>query len=138
MQLYHSIDDVIEDALNNNGHLTSAEIAHIFNNIVYESTFQRLNSNFDKIYNAIRYLLKTLRGTQHHLLINLINSDFKFEIRYNINTNFLDNRFLQDEICGYSYQCTNPETEKFLIDLAKNLQEKRNNSALDNFKNSFN
>ena len=107
--------------------LNQEELSHVFNDIGL-----RVVPHYIKTCRAIRYLLKNLEGEQKELLIKVINQDFQIWPHYRVS---LDT--LEDVFDCWQFRCNNKETEKFLIDLAKKLQEKEKNSALNDFKDSL-
>jgi len=135
---FSSLENLVNYHLKNDIELTYIELDFIFEHIVYRKNSDKLlNPTYKKLYNAIKYLMKTLEGKPFDLLITLINNDFEFDIEYCINSSILDENFLGNEFAGYSYICKNHETSKFLIELALKLQNNQKNSALENFKNSL-
>lgn len=136
---FGSLKELVNYHLKNDITLTYIELDYIFHHIVYKKTSDKLfNPTYKKLYNAVRYLMKNLTDKQFYSLVDLINNDFKFEMEYNINSDIFDKNFLGDEFAGYSYTCNNPETSKFLIELAQKMQEKQKNSSLEDFKSSLN
>lgn len=136
---FSSLEDLVNHHLKNNIFLTCTELNYIFHHIVYKKPSDRLfNPTYKKLYHAIKYLMENLTGVPFYSLVDLLNNDFEFEIEYSINSDFLDDNFLGDEVAGYSYTCKNLETSKFLIELASKMQTKQKNSALEDFKSSLN
>lgn len=136
---FSSLEELVNYHLKNDVVLTYIELDYIFHHIVYKKPSDKLfNPTYKKLCHSIRYLMKSLTDEKFYSLITLINNDFEFEIEYNINSDIFDDNFLGDEFAGYSFTCKNPETSKFLIELASKLQTKQKNSALDDFKNSLN
>ena len=136
---FSSLEELVNCHLKNNIVLTYIELDYIFHHIVYKKPSDKLfNPTYKKLCHAIRYLMKILTDKPFYSLVELINNDFEFEIEYCINSDFFDENFLGDEVAGYSYTCKNPETSKFLIELASKLQTKQKNSSLEDFKSSLN
>lgn len=135
---FSSLEELVNYHLKNNIVLTYIELDYIFHHIVYKKSSDKLfKPIYKKLCHAVRYLMKNLTDKQFYSLVDLINNDFVFEMEYNINSDIFDDNFLGDEFAGYSYTCKNPETSKFLIELASKLQIKQKNSALDDFKSSL-
>lgn len=99
---------------------------------VFASIGVRMVPNYAKLSTSIKYLLDNLEGKQQQLLVNLINSDFEIWPHYIVSL-----ETLEDVFDCWKFKCNNKETGKFLIDLANELQTAKNNSALNDFKDSF-
>ena len=135
---FSSLEELVNHHLKNDITLTYIELDYIFHHIVYKKPSDKIfNPTYKKLCHAVRYLMKNLTDKQFYSFVDLINNDFEFEMEYNINSDIFDDNFLGDEFAGYSYTCKNPETSKFLIELASKLQIKQKNSALDDFKSSL-
>ena len=114
--------------LNNNFELQDEDIWHLLlgMNEKHKNT---------KIYKAICFLMKNLKGEQKEALIALINADIEFGFAYQLNSCFLDENFLKDEFVGYAFKSINKETEKYLIQLVKIIKENKTTTNLEKFKN---
>lgn len=113
--------------LRSNLNLDYEELCYVFDGIGI-----RIVPNYAKLYKSIKYLLDNLEGEQQRLLVNLINSDFEIWPHYIVS---LDT--LEDVFDCWKFKCNNKETGEFLINLANKLQTAKNNSALNDFKDSL-
>ena len=135
---FASLEELVNYHLKNDITLTYIELDYIFHHIVYKKPSDKIfNPTYKKLCYAVKYLMKNLTDKKFYSLVDLINNDFEFEMEYNINSDIFDENFLGDEFAGYSYTCTNPETSKFLIELASKMETKKKNSPLEDFKNSL-
>lgn len=113
--------------LDNNYELLAEDIEHL----LLGMNEKHKNS---KIYKAICFLMKTLKGEQKDALVELVNADVEFGFAHVINLDFTDENFLEDEFVGYAFKSVNKETEKYLIQLVKSIKDKMSKSNLEKFK----
>ena len=124
---FKTIDDRILYMLQNDFQLDYAELEHIFLNCA-----RQLRPNYVKLCRSIRTLLKETEGEALEALVQLLNTDFKYEPAWYVDINTLEDRF---EL--WQYSCTNPETKRVLIKIAETLEKQKKDASLNKFKQAI-
>ena len=122
---FKTMPDLIKYMVENGYMLEHRELCHIFGRVGKE-----LSPKYNNLCRSVKYLLNNLQGEKLDAFVDVINHDFKIGLEYVVDFATLNYKF-----SNYFYKCTNKETAKYLIELAKKAKETQNNSKLNELKN---
>ena len=105
--------------------LAQSDLVYIFNNILRQEDLPRIAPQYDRFIKASRQMLSFLTGEQLELLIELLNSDFKYSVNYTRQTTMIDDFDMGDEFIGYGIACQNTNTMDVIIDAYNHTKQSK-------------